>query len=116
MSRTEASRQVLQERLLYLLSPIGLLVLWEIAIRAGLGDRRFVPAPSDIAERFWLLCVSGELPWDTAVTLWRIVAGYLLGSIPGVALGLVMAMWRGVSSSIRSSRRCFRSRSWRSCR
>ena len=50
--RTEAARQVRQERLLYLLSPIGLLLLWEIAIRAGLGDRRFVPAPSDIAERF----------------------------------------------------------------
>ncbi|HKT16690.1 MAG TPA: ABC transporter permease [Stellaceae bacterium] len=96
MSASEASRQVRQERLLYLLSPIGLLVLWEIAIRAGLGDRRFVPAPSDIAERFYLLCVSGELPWDTAVTLWRIIAGFLLGSIPGVALGLLMAMWRSV--------------------
>src|SRR5262249_47389979 len=70
---SEARRQLLQERLLYLLSPIGLLVLWQLAIMAGLGDRRFLPAPSDIAERFWLLCVSGELPWDTAVTLWRIL-------------------------------------------
>lgn len=96
MSAGEASRQVRQERLLYLLSPIGLIVLWELAIRAGLGDRRFVPAPSDIAERFYLLCVSGELPWDTVVTLWRIIAGFLLGSIPGVALGLAMAMWRSV--------------------
>lgn len=96
MSAGEASRQVRQERLLYFLSPIGLIVLWELAIQAGLGDRRFVPAPSDIAERFYLLCVSGELPWDTVVTLWRIIAGFLLGSIPGVALGLAMAMWRSV--------------------
>ena len=93
---SEASRQVRQERLLYLLSPIGLIVLWQLAIQAGLGDRRFVPAPSDIAERFYLLCVSGELPWDTVVTLWRIIAGFVLGSIPGVALGLAMAMWRSV--------------------
>ncbi len=96
MSMTEAAKQVRQERLLYLLSPIGLLVLWQLAIMVGLGDRRFVPAPTDIVERFWLLCVSGELPWDTVVTLWRIVAGFLLGAIPGVALGLAMAMWRGV--------------------
>ena len=96
MSMTEAAKQVRQERLLYLLSPIGLLIVWQLAIMAGLGDRRFVPAPSDIAERFWLLCVSGELPWDTAVTLWRIIAGFLVGAIPGVALGLGMAMWRGV--------------------
>ena len=96
MSAGEASRQVRQERLLYFLSPIGLIVLWQLAIQAGLGDRRFVPAPSDIAERFYLLCVSGELPWDTVVTLWRIIAGFVLGSIPGVALGLAMAMWRSV--------------------
>src|SRR3984957_16758097 len=96
VSGSEAARQLRQERLLYLLSPIGLLVLWQLAIMSGLGDRRFVPEPTDIAERFWLLCVSGELPWDTAVTLWRIVAGFLIGAIPGIALGLAMAMWRGV--------------------
>jgi ABC-type nitrate/sulfonate/bicarbonate transport system permease component len=94
--RGEAARQLRQERLLYFLSPIGLLVLWQLAIMAGLGDRRFVPAPTDIAERFWLLCLSGELPWDTAATLWRIVAGFLLGAIPGIAIGLAMAMWRTV--------------------
>ena len=38
-----------QERLLYLISPIGLIALWQILLMAGIGDRRFVPAPSDIA-------------------------------------------------------------------
>ena len=95
-----AKAEIRQERLLYLLSPIGLLLLWEIAIRAGLGDRRFVPAPSDIAERFYLLTISGELPWHVLVTMWRIVAGYLIGVIPGVALGLLMAMSRGVRITV----------------
>ena len=40
-----------QERLLYLISPIGLIALWQLLLMAGIGDRRFVPAPSDIA---WL--------------------------------------------------------------
>jgi ABC-type nitrate/sulfonate/bicarbonate transport system permease component len=95
-----AKSEIRQERLLYLLSPIGLLLLWEIAIRAGLGDRRFVPAPSDIAERFYLLTISGELPWHVLVTMWRIVAGYVIGVIPGVALGLLMAMSRGVRITV----------------
>ena len=82
------SHQDRQERLLYLLSPIGLLVAWQLALMAGIGDRRFMPAPSDIAERFWQLASQGELAWDTAVTLWRIFAGFLVGAIPGVALGL----------------------------
>ena len=42
-----------QERLLYLISPIGLIVLWQVLLMAGIGDRRFVPAPSDIAWRYW---------------------------------------------------------------
>ena len=50
-----------QERLLYLISPIGLIVLWQVLLMAGIGDRRFVPAPSDIAWRYWEMVASGEL-------------------------------------------------------
>ena len=39
-----------RDRLLYLISPIGLLLLWELLLLAGFGDRRFIPAPSDIAH------------------------------------------------------------------
>ena len=57
-----------RERLLYLISPIALLVVWEVLLRAGFGDRRFVPAPSDIAVRFWQLTLNGELFAHTAAT------------------------------------------------
>ncbi len=46
-----------RERLLYLISPIGLLLLWQLLLMAGIGDRRFIPAPTDIALRFWKLAV-----------------------------------------------------------
>src|SRR5271163_485219 len=86
----------LQERLLYLVSPIGLLLLWELLIRAGVGDRRFIPAPSDIAVRFWQLTLNGELAMHTAATLWRVIAGFVIGAVPAVAIGLLMAMFRPV--------------------
>jgi NitT/TauT family transport system permease protein len=86
----------LQERLLYLISPIGLLLVWELLIRAGLGDRRFIPAPSDIAVRFWQLTLNGELAMHTAATLWRVLAGFVIGAVPAVAIGLLMAMFRPV--------------------
>jgi NitT/TauT family transport system permease protein len=84
----------LQERLLYLASPIGLLAAWELLLRLGLGDRHFVPAPSDIAVRFWALTLNGELAVHTAVTLWRVFAGFVIGAVPAVAIGLLMAMFR----------------------
>jgi NitT/TauT family transport system permease protein len=85
-----------QERLLYLISPIGLVVLWQVLLMAGIGDRRFVPAPSDIAWRYWEMLRSGELETNAAVTLYRVFMGFFLGSIPGIAVGLLMAMFRPV--------------------
>src|SRR5262245_8606641 len=85
-----------RDRLLYLISPIGLLIVWQLLLVAGIGDRRFVPAPTDIALRFYNLVRSGELEWHIAVTLYRVFLGFLVGSVPGVAIGLFMAMFRPV--------------------
>jgi ABC-type nitrate/sulfonate/bicarbonate transport system permease component len=85
-----------QERSLYLISPIGLLLLWELLLLAGFGDRRFIPAPSDIAVRFWQMVVSGELWLHVGVTLYRVLVGFFLGVIPGIAVGMLMAMFRPV--------------------
>src|SRR5258708_33959650 len=76
-----------QERLLYLISPILLLALWEIALALGFGDRRFIPAPSDIAVRFWQLTANGELVRHVGVTLWRVFAGFVIGAVPAARGG-----------------------------
>jgi NitT/TauT family transport system permease protein len=85
-----------RERLLYLISPVALLLIWQGLLMLGFGDRRFIPTPSDIAVRFWRLAASGELAWHVAVTLYRVFLGFLIGSIPAVALGLLMAMFKPV--------------------
>jgi ABC-type nitrate/sulfonate/bicarbonate transport system permease component len=85
-----------RDRALYLISPIALLLVWQLLLMAGFGDRRFIPAPSDIAVRFWRLLLNGELAWNTGVTLLRVFAGFVIGAIPAVAIGLLMAMFRPV--------------------
>jgi ABC-type nitrate/sulfonate/bicarbonate transport system permease component len=85
-----------QERILYLVSPIGLLLAWQLVLMAGIGDRRFIPAPTDIAARYWQMLASGELLMHTAVTLYRVFVGFFVGAIPGIAVGLLMAMFRPV--------------------
>jgi NitT/TauT family transport system permease protein len=84
------------ERLLYLVSPLGLLALWQLLLMAGFGDRRFIPAPTDIAVRFVQMIANGELAVHTAATMWRVVAGYAIGAVPAIAIGLLMAMFRPV--------------------
>jgi len=85
-----------RERILYLISPIGLLAIWQVLLMLGFGDRRFIPTPSDIAVQFWAMTVSGELGWHVSVTLYRVAMGFVIGTVPGIAMGLFMAMFRPV--------------------
>src|SRR5262249_58454393 len=86
-----------RERLLYFISPIALLVVWQALLMLGVGDRRFVPAPSDIAQRFVKLVADGELEWHVAVTLYRLFAGFVIGAVPAGAHGRHLATVQPVS-------------------
>jgi ABC-type nitrate/sulfonate/bicarbonate transport system permease component len=89
-----------RDRALYLISPLALLLLWQLLLMAGFGDRRFIPAPSDIAARFWQLILNGELRANTEITLLRVFGGFFAGAIPAVACGLLMAMFRPVRIAV----------------
>jgi sulfonate transport system permease protein len=72
-----------------LILPIGLAVVWELAVRAGLSNGRLVPPPSVIFSTFAELAKSGELQRHAAVTLWRVAAGFGLGVAFGTVLGAI---------------------------
>ncbi len=82
------------ERVFRVLSPLALLALWEFVVRVHLLDARFFPAPSSIAGDFFDFLRSGELISNTWATLQRVVVGFLIGGIPGVAIGLLMGVNR----------------------
>ena len=75
------------ERWMNVLSPFGLLLIWEIAARAGYIDTRFFPAPSKIFETMWQLILSGELYVHLKASMYRLFWGFLWGGI-----GLVLAI------------------------
>ena len=60
MSETRESQvNVLMERLLFVLSPLALLALWEIGATLQWIDTRFFPAPSVIFKVFGDMIASG---------------------------------------------------------
>lgn len=87
---------VRSERWLTAASPILLLGLWEVLSRTGVLDPRYVPPPSAVLVTVFELTRSGELPYHLAISLRRILAGFLLGAVPAVALGLAMGLNRSV--------------------
>lgn len=72
----------------------GLLVLvWELAGRAGVIQERFLPAPSSILRVWWEMLLSGELLRHTAASLERAAVGLLIATVLGVGLGIAMGAW-----------------------
>lgn len=87
----------MKDRALQFLSPLIVLAVWEILVRAGILDARFFAPPSEIAGRLVQLLNNGTLWRETALTLRRVLAGFALAAVPAVLLGVAM----GVSRPIR---------------
>jgi len=81
-------------RWLAVISPLGLLLVWEVLSRTGVTDPRFFPPPSTIIRTLADMVRSGELPFHIGVSLRRILIGFVLGSVPAVLLGLAMGLAR----------------------
>jgi ABC-type nitrate/sulfonate/bicarbonate transport system permease component len=80
--------------LLRLASPLILLLTWELASRLGFADPLILPPPSKALGDLWLLASTGELWRALYASLYRVVCGFALAAVAGIALGALMARVR----------------------
>jgi sulfonate transport system permease protein len=78
------------------LLPIVLLGLWSIASRFALIAPQILPAPGRVVETFVDLIRSGDLLNHGAISFARILGGFAIGAVAGLALGLAMGLSRRV--------------------
>lgn len=97
---TSAQKQRRRERIMSVVSPIALLLLWELLVRLRVLDSRFFPPPSGIVGTFAELTVSGELLQALLVSLSRIFIGFLVGTVPGLLIGLTMGLFPLVRAAL----------------
>ena len=81
-------------RLISLGSPLFLLLLWEGLVWVKWLDARFFPPPSTVFVVMAGMINSGELWQHLQISLWRVLAGFVAGALPAVALGLLMGWFR----------------------
>ncbi len=126
--RVPPHRLPLYERVLALGFPVLLAIAWELIVMAGILSPRWFPPPSRVAQGLWDLTVHYDRfnetsligrPWlipsvyaesgwagvralfaesHVHATLFRVFAGFVIGAIPGVLLGIVM----GVNKTVRN--------------
>jgi NitT/TauT family transport system permease protein len=92
MSRALRRRRMI-ELALTLAAPLILLGIWEALSRAGRIDPIFWPPPSSLWGTFWELAHEDDLAGDVRASTVRILGGFVLGAVPGVALGLAMGLF-----------------------
>jgi NitT/TauT family transport system permease protein len=83
-------------RIISILSPVIMLVMWETLVRTDILDKRFFPAPTTVLLVLVEMIGSGEIFDHLFSSLQRIVAGFILGAIPGIVLGMLMGWSRWV--------------------
>ena len=82
------------ETLQMCISPLVLLVLWELACRSGWVDAQLLPAPSSIALRTIEQAVQPDFWQNLTITVARLSGGLLIAVVLGVSLGLAAQLSR----------------------
>ncbi|MCB9162081.1 MAG: ABC transporter permease [Caldilineaceae bacterium] len=110
--------------------PILLLVAWEVIVRNEILNPRWFPPPTRIAAALWDLTVNYDefnktslfgRPWlfpqtvaadgwqagislftesHVLTTLWRVFAGFIIGAVPGILIGMIMGMNKTVRTML----------------
>lgn len=85
--------------------PLGLLLVWEVLVGAGVVDHRFFPAPHTIVVSAAALLANaddrGALLKDLEVTGLRLVIGYAAGALLGIAVGMAMGLYEPIRDALR---------------
>ena len=72
-----------------IVSILCLLAIWELICQSGVVSSLFLPAPTAIISALLQMIADGEIGISLAASLYRILAGFFIGSLVGLAVGLV---------------------------
>jgi len=78
------------ERLLPLLGPLLLFIIWDLVVRFGWVKVILLPTPSSTLVTLVTGLAGGPLLTDFTVTLWRTLEAFLIAAVLGVPLGVLL--------------------------
>ncbi|MBI4170577.1 MAG: ABC transporter permease [Candidatus Aenigmarchaeota archaeon] len=84
----------------FLLPLVVLVVFLEIVARSGIVNITLFPPPTAWGLALLEMAKSGELGRDIATSLWRALAGLVIGSVLGILAGLATGRIKAIESSL----------------
>lgn len=83
-----------------LISPLAVLLVWQLGSVAGLISPRVLPAPAEILAAGWEVLSNGQLVDALLVSGQRVIIGFLVGAIAGIGLGVLTGMSRLADNAV----------------
>ncbi|MBE6183098.1 aliphatic sulfonate ABC transporter permease SsuC [Heyndrickxia ginsengihumi] len=74
--------------------PLLIVVIWQSLCKFGVIPTRILPAPTDVLKAGIRLAATGELYQNISISLWRALAGFVIGGSIGFLLGLFNGMFK----------------------
>jgi ABC-type nitrate/sulfonate/bicarbonate transport system permease component len=99
-AREHGNRSLLSHVPIGLVTPIVLLLIWELCAQIGMMNVAFFPAPSTILSTAISQAQTAQFWGDIAISLKRIGIGLTLGAVPGVIVGLGMGLFKPVRDAL----------------
>jgi NitT/TauT family transport system permease protein len=83
------------------LATIGLctpFAIWWLCSALGFTDPMFLPSPEAVAQRMWRWGSSGGLWQDVAISVYRVMTGFVLAALVALPLGLYLGTYKPVQA------------------
>jgi NitT/TauT family transport system permease protein len=77
---------------------VALFLLWELVCRGLHVPLTILPAPSDVFAALWQY--RGAIADNSVVTLWTTLAGFLIATVFGLALGIAVGWHRAIYAGV----------------
>jgi ABC-type nitrate/sulfonate/bicarbonate transport system permease component len=81
------------------LSPIILVLIWELIGQLKLVDTFFLPKPTSIVKAMYEMALSGELLKHMEISIYRALTGYVLAAVLGIGFGIAIC-WSRIIDNI----------------
>ena len=79
-----------KDRLLPVIGPIVLFIVWDLVVRFGLIKAILLPTPWNTLTALFTGLAGGPLLGDFLVTVWRTLEAFLIAAVVGVPLGVLL--------------------------
>jgi sulfonate transport system permease protein len=73
---------------------LAIIAVWQVLSHLGYLNPVLLPPPSRIAQTFWELFKSGDLPRHIGISIIRVLEGFTIAAVLGLGLGIVIGLSR----------------------